>query len=107
MGSATEQRESFKDVLGVLRQAARGDFDGSTGMVSENFMILMGRGLDDSWCAAFQEYADRLQAAHERELENALDAHALQAAIENDDDKRYSMQKVLEILKRGMTEAGE
>lgn len=63
-----DEPETFAEVLGILRHAAAGDFDGATGMVTENFMILLGRGLGDSYAAAFEEYADRLQTAHEREV---------------------------------------
>lgn len=62
------ERESFEDMVNVLRKAAMGDFPGATGAVTENFLVLMGRGGGDSLAGAFDELADRLEEAHNREL---------------------------------------
>lgn len=64
---ATDRAESFADVVNVLRKAAMGDFPGAPGTVDENLLTLMDRGRGDSLAGAFDELADRLQAAHERE----------------------------------------
>ena len=65
---ATDRHESFADVVNVLRKAAMGDFPGATGAVDENLLALMDRGMGDSLAGAFDELADRLEEAHNREV---------------------------------------
>ncbi len=60
--------ERFRDALDVLRKAASGRFEGSVGTVTENLMVLMGRGPGDSVAGALEELADRLEEAHDREV---------------------------------------
>ena len=78
------RHESFAAVVNVLRKAAMGDFPGASGTVDENLLTLMDRGRGDSLAGAFDELADRLEDAHNREVAEKEKLREYVSVVAND-----------------------